>query len=295
MALTLFRKKPDLFDYEAERTCKNCGHAFQGKFCSRCGEKVVDRTDRSLRKLAESILNALTFLEGKFWRSFKLLFAHPGKLSSEIRAGIQVPYMRMVGLFFVANFFYFLFPVFDTFNSSLYSQFYQQDHSAWVQEMVRHHVKTHPVSVEEFTNAYNAHTANVSKLIVVVLVFLYTLPLSIINYSKKNLYFDHLQFSFEFHAYQLMVSSVVVPLVFKWLIQGVQGVFGWDWNVLLSDSFYSKVSLVLFGYFFIRGQRTYYGHGWIVSVLKGALLAHLVFYSWKAYRLILFFVTYWTM
>ncbi len=295
MAFTLFRKKTDLFDYEAERTCKNCSHVFRGKFCSRCGEKVIDRSDRSLRKLAESILNALTFLEGKFWRSFRLLFTHPGKLSSQIREGVQVPYMRMVGLFFVANFFYFLFPVFDTFNSSLYSQFYQQDHSEWVQEIVRNHLKTHPVSVEEFTNAYNAHTGNVSKLIVVVLVFLYTLPLSIINYSKKNLYFDHLQFSFEFHAYQLLVSSVFVPLLFKWLIHAAQGMFAWDWNVLLSDSLYSKVSLALFGYFFIRGERTYYGHGWIVSVLKGVLLAHLVFYSWKAYRLILFFVTYWTM
>ncbi|MFN5170418.1 MAG: DUF3667 domain-containing protein [Cyclobacteriaceae bacterium] len=295
MAISLFRKRPDTFDYELERTCKNCSHVFQGRFCSRCGEKVIDREDRSFGKMAESILNAFTFLDGKFWRSFKTMFVSPGKLSAQIREGVQVPYMRLVGLFFVANFFYFLFPVFDTFNSSLYSQFYQQDYSDLVQSMVRDHLTSTGTDVEVFTKAYNAHTGNLSKLLVVVLVFIYSMPLAIINYSKKNLYFDHLQFSFEFHAFQMLVNSVMLPVLLKWLISLAAAWFQWDWNVLLSDDVFSKISLVLFGYFFIRAERTFYGHGWIVSAVKGVVLAHLVFYSWKVYRLFLFLATFWTM
>jgi hypothetical protein len=195
----------------------------------------------------------------------------------------------------VANFFYFLFPVFDTFNSSLYSQFYQQDYSDLVQSMVRDHLTSTGTDVEVFTKAYNAHTGNLSKLLLVALVFMFSLPLLVVNYSRKNLYFDHLQFSFEFHAFQMLVNSVMLPLMIKWLIQLVGSWFGWDWNVLLLDSVYSRISMVLFAYFFIRAERTYYGHGWIVSAVKGALLAYLVLYSWKVYRLFLFLATFWTM
>ena len=295
MAFSLFRKREDTFDYVIERTCKNCGQVFQGRFCNRCGEKVIDREDRSFSKMAESILNAFTFLEGKFWRSFKMMLASPGQLSANIRDGVQVPYMKLVGLFFVANFFYFLFPVFDTFNSSLYSQFYQQDHSHLVQNMVRDHLKSTGVDVKAFTDAYNAHTATISKLLVVVLVFIFSIPLSIVNFSKRNLYFDHLQFSFEFHAFQMLVSSVLLPSLLKWVIHFAQSWFQADWSVLLSDSFYSNLSLVIFGYFFMRAERTFYGHGWVVSLLKGVVLAYLVFFSWKVYRLVLFLSTFWTM
>jgi hypothetical protein len=295
MTFSFFKKRPDTFDYEAERVCKNCGFEFQGKFCNRCGEKVVDVSDRSLARLAESILNAFTFLEGKFWRSFKTMILHPGKLSERIRSGVQVPYMRLVGLFFVANFFYFLFPVFDSFNSSLSSQFYQQDYSELVQKLVREHIKDNQLDVETYTRAYNARTGNLSKLLIVVLVFFYTLPLSIINYSKKNLFFDHLQISFEFHAFTLLLNSVLVPLFLKALIGLAAAIFGWNWTILLSDHVYSSISQVFFAYFFICAQYVYYGNRWWVAIIKGGILAFLVFYTWKLYRLFLFLATFYTL
>ena len=100
MAFLIFKKTRDSFDYQVIRICKNCKSNFSGKFCNRCGELVVDVADRSLAKMAESLLSAFTFLEGKFWRSFKLLIVQPGKLSEQIRDGVQVPYMKLVGLFF---------------------------------------------------------------------------------------------------------------------------------------------------------------------------------------------------
>ncbi|MFM8911674.1 MAG: hypothetical protein ACKOE6_01995, partial [Flammeovirgaceae bacterium] len=262
MAFSFFKKKEDHFDYTLDRTCKNCGTAFQGRFCFRCGEKVIDVSDRSFAKMAESLLNAFTFLEGKFWRSFKLIITQPGQLSHDIRTGIQVPYMKLVGLFFVANFFYFLFPVFDTFNSSLYSQYYQQDHSSIVQHLVKDYVNSNHLDIEEFTRQYNAHSGNLAKLLLVVLVFIFTIPLSIVNFSKKNFYFDHLQISFEFHAFQMLLSSVVVPNLLQWVIKSARKWFAADWSALLSDNVYSYLSMVLFAYFWILAQRAFYQHSW---------------------------------
>jgi hypothetical protein len=294
MTFSFFKKRPDTFDYEAERTCKNCGNTFRGRFCNHCGEKVIDAADRSFGRMAESILNAFTFLEGKFWRSFKTMILNPGKLSDRIRAGVQVPYMRLVGLFFVANFFYFLFPVFDTFNSPLYSQFYYQEYSELVQKLVREHLKAHQLDVETYTQAFNAHTGNLSKLLIVMLVFIYTIPLAVVNFSKKNFYFDHLQLSFEFHAFTLLLSSVLIPLVLKNVILLANNL-GQDWNVLLTDGVYSKLSMALFAFFFISAERTYYGNRWWVAVVKGSILAYLVFYSWQLYRFFLFLATFYTL
>lgn len=295
MAFSFFKKKADSFDYTSHHVCKNCGTAFQGKFCFRCGEKVVDISDRSFAKMAESLLNAFTFLEGKFWTSFKLIITQPGQLSNNIRSGIQVPYMKLVGLFFVANFFYFLFPVFDTFNSSLYSQYYQQVHSPIVQSLVDAHIKANQLNVKEFTIQYNAHSGNLAKLLLVVLVFIFTLPLSVVNYSKKNFYFDHLQISFEFHAFQMLLSSVIIPNTLNWIIQLAKKWFTADWSVLLSDNVYSYFSMAIFAYFWIRAQRTFYEHSWWVSVLKGLFLSYIVFTTWDIYRMLLFFFTFYTM
>lgn len=295
MAFSFFKKKEDTFDYTSHQVCKNCGSAFQGKFCFRCGEKVVDVADRSFAKMAESLLNAFTFLEGKFWRSFKLMITQPGRLSHNIRNGIQVPYMKLVGLFFVANFFYFLFPVFDTFNSSLGSQYYQQVHSPIVQALVNEHIKSNQLDVKEFTNQYNAHSGNLAKLLLVVLVFIFTLPLSIVNFSKKNFYFDHLQISFEFHAFQMLLTSVILPNLFQWIIQLAKKWFAADWSMLLTDHIYSNLSIGIFAYFWIRAQRVFYEQRWWVSILKGLFLAYIVFNSWDIYRMLLFFFTFYTM
>ncbi|MCA4896491.1 MAG: DUF3667 domain-containing protein [Cytophagales bacterium] len=295
MAFSVFKKRQDSFDYSVSRSCKNCGNQFKGKFCNHCGEKVIDVSDRSFVKIAESVLNAFTFLEGKFWRSFKLILLDPGKLTSEIRSGIQVPYMKLVGLFFVANFFYFLFPVFDTFNSSLYSQMNQQSYSEIVHALVTDYIGSNNIAFDQFAKEYNTHSGNLAKLLLIFLVLLFSGIISIVNYSKKSFYFDHLQMSFEFHAFQLLLCSVILPNVLVWVIRLSSATMGVDWSILLSDGFYSWVTLLILFYFWLRAQRTYYQHGWIVSILKAGVLAYLVFEVWSIYRMFLFFATFYTL
>jgi hypothetical protein len=295
MKWQIFKKRAEDFDYHQLRSCKNCLNSFTGRYCNACGEKVIELEDRSFKRLAESVLNAFTFLDGKFLKSFKLIILSPGKLSANVREGIQVPYMKLVGLFFVANFFYFLFPVFDTFNSKLYTQFYQQGYSDIVQSVVRDYIKANNIDFEKFTTEYNAQSGNLAKLLIIILVGIYTIPLSIINFSRKNLFFDHLQLSFEFHAFLLLINSVILPHILLFIIRLVSMWFGVDWSSLLSDEVYSKLSLVLFFYFFVRAQRTYYKQNWLLAGVKGAILTYLVVISLMVYRFILFFITFWTM
>ena len=110
MEFKFFKRKPETFDWEVTRICKVCSNTFKGCSCNICGEKVIEQNERSFLNFLDSLLNAFTFLDGKFIKSLKLLVIRPGQLSRNIADGLRVPYMKMVSLFFVANFFYFLFP-----------------------------------------------------------------------------------------------------------------------------------------------------------------------------------------
>jgi hypothetical protein len=122
--MNFFKKHPDQFDFELERICLTCDNKFQGRYCNKCGEKVIEPYDRSIKHFFDNLLNAFTFIDGKFLNSFRTMLLKPGKMSADIAIGRRQPYMKPVAFFFVANFIYFFFPISKTFNSTLYAQLY---------------------------------------------------------------------------------------------------------------------------------------------------------------------------
>jgi Protein of unknown function (DUF3667) len=229
MKFDFFKKKQDTFDFEVTRICKVCGNTFHGRYCNVCGEKVSEPYERSFLNFLDSLLNAFTFLDGKFIKSLTLLITRPGQLSRNIADGLRVPYMKMVSLFFVANFFYFLFPVFDTYNSSLNTQLnYLGQHSVRAKEIVNNHIKAKSITIEDFQRYYQEKSTNLSKLLIVFLVLMLSGILMIVNYSRTIFFFDHLLFALEVYSFQLLINLVLLANGFVFLIKGAN-YFGFDW------------------------------------------------------------------
>jgi hypothetical protein len=288
-----FKKKQDSFDFEVTRICKVCSNTFHGRYCNVCGEKVTEPYERSFLNFLDSLLNAFTFLDGKFVKSLKLLLIRPGQLSRNIADGLRVPYMKMVSLFFVANFFYFLFPVFDSYNSSLYTQVNSLgNHSIRAKEIVKQKIEKEGINIEDFQKDYNNQSTNLSKLLIVLLVFAFTFCVWIINFSKKTFFFDHLLFSLEFYSFQLLLNSVFLANFFKWLIE-IGTWWNLDWSFLTTDSFFSLVVVATMSYFLIRGQRVFYGQKWYWAIPKTIILIFLLQVTVDFYRSMLFYVTMW--
>jgi hypothetical protein len=293
--MELFKKKADTFDYELSRICKVCNHMFRGRYCNICGEKVVEPNERSFLNFLDSLLNAFTFLDGKFIKSAKLLVTRPGQLSRNIADGQRVPYMKMVSLFFVANFFYFLFPVFDSYNSSLYTQLNSLgNHSIHAKEIVKEKIEREAITIQDFQQDYRNQSTNLSKLLIILLVFAFTGVLMILNYSKKIFFFDHLLFSLEFYSFQLLLISVMLANLVKGLIN-LASLWKLDWSFLVSDDFFSILVVLLMSYFLIRGQRIFYNQKWYWIIPKTIALLFLLQASVNAYRGMLFYLTIWTM
>ncbi|MCW5910077.1 MAG: DUF3667 domain-containing protein [Cyclobacteriaceae bacterium] len=294
MAFEFFRRKPDTFDYEESRICKCCHHAFKGRYCNICGEKVVEPNERTFLAFLDNLLNAFTFLDGKFLKSVKLLITRPGRLSRNIADGSRIPYMKMVSLFFVANFFYFLVPFFDSFNSSLYSQTtLMGEHSIRAKAIVDKELVKRQVTMEEFKEKYRAQSTNLSKLLLVILVLVMTVTHMALNYSKENYFFDHLLISLEFYSFHLLVNMLILPAIILLLVKAV-ATWGWDWNNLLQDSVFSIPVYGLILYFLIRAQLTFYKQKWYWAIPKAIILFYLFTETIQLYRKMLFYITVWT-
>lgn len=294
MAFFFFKKKPDLFDYEESRICRCCNNVFKGRYCNICGEKVLELNERTFLAFLDNLLNAFTFLDGKFLKSLKLLITRPGQLSRNIADGKRMPYMKMVSLFFVANFFYFLFPLVDSFNSSLHSQTTMLGpHSVKAKEIVKIEVEKRHITMEEFQEKYKMQSTNLSKLLLITLVLAMTGTLMVVNYSKRNYFFDHLLIALEFYSFHLLVNMLLFPGIIFLLVRGALA-FGLDWSKLLSDGVFSIPVYGLVLYFLIRAQGIFYHQKWYWAIPRALMLFYLITESVHLYRKMLFYITVWT-
>ncbi len=83
--------------------CVSCNAPLSGPYCSRCGERVLEPEALTLRHFfAHTVVHELLHLDGKLWRTLRLLFMRPGQLSLEYAAGRRRPYVNPFRLLLIA-------------------------------------------------------------------------------------------------------------------------------------------------------------------------------------------------
>jgi hypothetical protein len=95
---------------ETPAVCASCGRPLAGeRYCSSCGEEVLDPSKLTLRYfLTHSVLHELLNVDGKIWRTLKLLLFRPGFLAREYAAGRRRPYVGPVRVLLVTIILYVL-------------------------------------------------------------------------------------------------------------------------------------------------------------------------------------------
>jgi hypothetical protein len=290
MKYRFFTRKTDTFDYQLERSCLTCTTTFSGRYCPRCGEKVVEPDDRSFKHFIGGLVNAFTFIDGKFANSLRQLLFHPGQLSADIARGVRQPYMKPVAFFFVANFIYFLFPLFQTFNTTLHTQMNYLGYNEYATEKVNAILTETQSDLSQFDVVYNQASTSWSKLLLILLVILFFPFAAIVNFTRRNYLSDHLIFSLEFCTYVLFVPTILLGFAVLAIV-GIGMLFGADWEFLFWDQYLRPVLVILLLYFFIRALRTFYQFPWWRVIVNSILLLFAIQLTLAAYRFILFEVT----
>jgi hypothetical protein len=83
--------------------CVSCDAPLAGPYCSRCGERTLEPEALTLRHFAvHTVAHELLPVDSAFWRTLRLLFTHPGRLSLEYAAGRRRPYVNPFRLLLIA-------------------------------------------------------------------------------------------------------------------------------------------------------------------------------------------------
>ena len=83
--------------------CVSCDTPLSGPYCARCGERVLEPDALTLRHfLVHTVAHELLHVDGTLWRTLRLLFVRPGRLSLEYAAGRRRPYVNPFRLLLIA-------------------------------------------------------------------------------------------------------------------------------------------------------------------------------------------------
>jgi hypothetical protein len=87
---------------EAPAACANCGTARSGRYCPACGQKALP-LNPPLRYFLHELTHEVLNVDGKIFRSLRLLLTRPGFLTREIFAGKRASYVSPLRLYLVAS------------------------------------------------------------------------------------------------------------------------------------------------------------------------------------------------
>jgi hypothetical protein len=84
-------------------SCASCGQQFAGRYCTACGEEVLDPQKLTVRHfITDSLVPELVNLDGRVWRTLRFLLFRPGYLALEYAAGRRRGYVKPLRVLLVA-------------------------------------------------------------------------------------------------------------------------------------------------------------------------------------------------
>jgi hypothetical protein len=269
---------------EIIHTCKSCGRQFAGNYCNNCGEKVRVPADRTFRAFISDLVQAVTLADNKFARTLWLIVYKPGFVSGEIADGRTVRYLNTIQVFFVLNLVYFLFPIVQLFSASLTTQMIAPL-GFLLKEPIARKMVSMQMNFESFAVVYNLKTVSLAKLLVMVFVVLASIPLNFL-YRKRNRYFtDHFGYAVELACFNLFINAIAVDVVTIIIPIGRYIGEGTVTSLLIATNLY----------FLLRSSNVFYNEKRWRLVLKSALMIFFLKIAVEVYRLVLFFVTIWSL
>lgn len=87
-------------------TCLNCGATLPGQFCPDCGQRDQPLRQPAHRFIAESVSEYFG-LDGRLWRTLKLLLVRPGALTVAYLDGRRAHYLRPLRIYLTATVLFF--------------------------------------------------------------------------------------------------------------------------------------------------------------------------------------------
>ena len=276
--------------------CANCGGGPVAQYCAQCGQRRVRPQDLTTASFLRESFHELTSLDGRLWRTMRVLLTAPGMLAREYFDGRGGRYMKPLSLFVLLNLVFFLIQPHTglmRYGLSSYIEF-DGDVAARKQDFVSaarldramsveatrraRGLPARPIkpeSYEVFRARFDSTLQNQKQSLLIVSIPLLALAMVPLYARRRHRYAEHLVFSVHTYAFFLFFAGVLVtPLFIVTLtLLAKVGVSQSALAALESErSLVAVLFLVIGGYIYL-GLRRMYGD----SRARAALYATLLF------------------
>ncbi|MEQ9309158.1 MAG: DUF3667 domain-containing protein [Balneolaceae bacterium] len=274
---------------EEKTACPNCGfQPLNSSFCPKCGQRKLSDKDFYITSLFQDFFNDIFQFDNAFFKTVKNFLISPGKYAREYNSGSRKKYLSPIKLFLIANAFYFLFPIINTFTTSLSIQEYGIIYNNLTPGLIESTISASGLSNTEFVNVYDKLTTTLSKALLIFIPFSFGIITWLLSISTRitTPILTHLNYSLILNAFMVLIITSVLPGVYVIFLN----LFGYT-NVAINDTQITSAAFILlntFGYFLYRN---FFGSKLWINIIRTLLLNISFVLILFVYRFLLLLVT----
>lgn len=203
-------------DASPRESCPNCGEPLSGRYCHRCGAKMVERDELTLRHFTKEVVGELFDIEhSKLFRTIRALLLKPGLLSAEYFAGRKDRYLtpfRLFLVFFTLSFF--AYTVYKPISVYDFGHVLEMDTSGLLAPSVRRLAEQKRMDVETFVGRVNEKWQNYITLMPFLIAILFAMVLKVLYWTTGRHFVEHFVFALHFSSFALLLTLILWPVYF---------------------------------------------------------------------------------
>jgi Protein of unknown function (DUF3667) len=263
--------KPTKSEEEPVR-CVSCNAKLKGNFCHKCGEKGVREGDFDLSKLLSDAFYAFSHWDGKHYKTIKLLFLQPGRLTQEYIIGRRKPYLKPFQVFFWCNILTFFFVgSFDVYLIPSKWFFNQNFDTFQILHLAETVAARKKLSVMELAPLYDEKVKTWSKLLLISMTPILALGSYLPALRRSPVFGKHFIFALHLLAFSLCLSLVWIELLIHLPFP-------------FSSKLYFMGSNLIFLFYTTLSIRKFLNYSLLEAFLHALLITGLSFGLWFVYR-----------
>lgn len=291
-----------------DKTCLNCRHVVDQKFCPNCGQENTD-TRKTFHHLFIHFFEDLTHYENAFWKTIRNLLFRPAALTKEYLSGKRLSYLAPVRLYIFISFITFLlialFPnnvsenldksdkeissKFEkkdkirvkSFNSNKHFELRSMKELDSIQKYGKENEKFSEFEYWLYGKAVHVTEHNTQKEIIVKFVesFIHNIPkilFIIMPFFAFFLWIFHNKKKWYYFDHGIFTlhyfSFLLLIFLILFIINKVIGLFGADSPISFIADLSTFVGMIWMFYYFYPAHHRFYGEGRFVSFVKSVIL-----------------------
>jgi hypothetical protein len=295
--------EPSSLPPHATTPCPSCSAPLADRFCSACGERAFCAEELHLGRHLREWASALTSLDGKVWRTLRLLLVRPGFLAVERCRGARVRTLAPVQLFLLANLIYFLLasttPA-DIFTTSFQGHVRGQIYSGYARELVHERLGLDAAALatdagratlRAYAQRFELVNQRNARSLLVLLVPLFALLFALLQRGGSRASGEHLVLATHFGAFFLLY----VALATMWglfLVVTALHIVGLPPPSGVLEPIGTTLIALTSAIWCRRAFLDFYGNSPRGALLRSLAFASLLLLPFYVYRAVLFGVTF---